>query len=506
MDIVKLFYPKVNIAGLAISDSSARILLLGKKNSSIYVITQAGVRLGQDILENGKVKDKEGLIASLKELKTKAGRRLDAFQNVIVSLPPNDIYSQFFKFPNLSSDQIKEAMELNISTALPFPSGDVYVDWQEQGEFKIELVSYKEVMLEAIKKDKTDAYIDCLEKAGLVSLAFESPTQSLVRLAANFKKESGLLVYLNEEGVNLIVVQDNFARFEHFVPWFGRMEEQRRTALTPEFMIDFLIKQIKLAVNFYQTKNGDNILEKLVLLAPSAVKDIVAVGLEGKVDLKFEPFEIIATGFEKKNNGLPVLDDSWLITSGAAIRGLIPRSEDFINSLMPVGTEAVYANRKFVSYVTLWSDIVSALSVGIITLFLGLYFFLGYSLNGLNGQLSARGVVSAPLTIGDLEQKAFDLNQKIEVMVPAAEKANTISHAIEKILAQAPPGINFTNLSFISPEQPINLTGVASGRDAILLFKNKLENSPDFFDVNLPLGSLVQTQNILFTISFKLKQ
>src|SRR3990167_5199980 len=79
------------------------------------------------------------------------------------------------------------------------------------------------------------------------------------------------------------------------------------------------------------------------------------------------------------------------------------------------------------------------------------------------------------------------------------------SPVIEMILGLVPPGINLTHLSLISLDQPISITGVASSRDAALLFKNKLENSPDFSDVNLPLGSLVQTQNILFTISFKWK-
>lgn len=499
MDIVNLFYPGEKIAGLAISDSSLRFLLFRKTNSTISATVQAGVRLAPSILENGEIRDKAGLISALKKLKEKAGGRLGFPPYVIVSLPPEGIYSKVFQFPNLTPEQIKEAMDLNISTALPVVPSDAYLDWQEQSEFTIDSIAFKEVLLEAVRRERADAYIDALNKAGFMALAFESPAQSLVRLIENFEDEAGLVAYLNEEGVNLAVIQKNFVRFNQFVGWSAHLSKEKEAELTQECILDILVKEISLTVNFFQAEHRETVLEKFILLAPQILKAGILEQLQIKTGLKHQPLKIKI----HKAKNFPLLDDSWLIAVGAALRGLIPRVEDTINSLMPVGTEAVYAKRKFVSYFTLWSDIIAALSVAIMLLFVGSHFFLNSILAGVNRQLESRGIISGPITLGDLEQKAVDINEKLEIMVPAAENANFVSPVIEKILTLVPPGINLTHLSLLSLDQPINISGVASSRDAALLFKNKLESSPDFSDVNLPLGSLVQTQNIIFTISFR---
>ena len=501
MNIVNLFYPGEKIAGLAISDSSLRLLLFHKTDSTISLIVQAGVRLAPSILENGEVKDKEGLISALKKIKEKAGGYLDKTPYAIVSLPPEGIYSKVFQFPNLNPEQIKDAMNLNISTVLPVAPSDTYLDWQEQSEFQIDSVISREVLLEAVRKERADAYIDALNKAGFMALAFESPSQSLARLVENFEDEAGLIAYLNEEGINLVITQKNFVRFNRFVAWSAHLAKEKEAELTRERILDVLAKEINLTVNFFQSEHKETVLKKFTLLAPEAVKAGILDQLQTKTGLEHQPFKLKI----HRAKNFPLFDDSWLIAVGTALRGLIPRVEDAINSLMPVGTEAAYAKRKFVSYFTLWSDIIAALSIAIMILFVGSHFFLNSILTGVDRQLETRGIISGPVTLGDLEQKAAEINEKLKIMVPAAENANFVSPVIEKILALAPPGINLTQLGLSSLDQPISITGIASSRDAALLFKNKLENSPDFSDVNLPLGSLVQTQNILFTISFKWK-
>lgn len=66
------------------------------------------------------------------------------------------------------------------------------------------------------------------------------------------------------------------------------------------------------------------------------------------------------------------------------------------------------------------------------------------------------------------------------------------------------PGIEIK--SFLNENYAINISGVSDTRSNLILFKEKLEKSDCFLNINLPLSDLIEKNNIAFQISFNVKQ
>jgi Tfp pilus assembly protein PilN len=67
-----------------------------------------------------------------------------------------------------------------------------------------------------------------------------------------------------------------------------------------------------------------------------------------------------------------------------------------------------------------------------------------------------------------------------------------------------PDGVYLTNFS--TKDYVVFLVGKAKVRDDLLTFKEKLESSPCFESVNVPLSDLVDKENIDFQIDLKVKE
>jgi len=59
-------------------------------------------------------------------------------------------------------------------------------------------------------------------------------------------------------------------------------------------------------------------------------------------------------------------------------------------------------------------------------------------------------------------------------------------------------------LQFVSTDQELNIKGVAQNRDILIDFQNNLEELSYFNDINVPISSLLQKENINFEITGQL--
>jgi Tfp pilus assembly protein PilN len=82
---------------------------------------------------------------------------------------------------------------------------------------------------------------------------------------------------------------------------------------------------------------------------------------------------------------------------------------------------------------------------------------------------------------------------------------NTVfwSYLIEFFSNKLPNGIILKTLQVDKETKIINLSGVAETRDALLLLKSLLEADKTFSDINLPIKSLLEKENISFSIQTK---
>ena len=188
---------------------------------------------------------------------------------------------------------------------------------------------------------------------------------------------------------------------------------------------------------------------------------------------------------------------------GLGLRSLISRDEDTMISLLPVGTEEAYKVKGNIIYARTMAFAVSFAAVALAIVFGIVFLFLksvGTQLH-TNFQQSS----SQPLMKGvqNLEAQAADFNSLLSMIDQAANGKNAISPAISDLQKMIVPGIILNNIQILSLDSPIMISGTAQTRDQAIIFKENIEKSEKFADVELPLSSLKSENNVSFQITMK---
>ncbi len=105
----------------------------------------------------------------------------------------------------------------------------------------------------------------------------------------------------------------------------------------------------------------------------------------------------------------------------------------------------------------------------------------------------------------NLEQEIKGLNKNLVVLDGAYKEQIKFSSFLENLAKDTPEGIRINNIS-AEKAGKVNIEGHASTRDALLTFKNTLENASYVSEFNFPLSNLTKTVNINFYLSFIYKQ
>src|SRR3989338_2300163 len=108
----------------------------------------------------------------------------------------------------------------------------------------------------------------------------------------------------------------------------------------------------------------------------------------------------------------------------------------------------------------------------------------------------------------DLARISEETNEKILSLKSFALGA-TVSNYVDTVFDIENPGINITGFTFVGRQNEekadIVVEGVASSRDALVLFKSNLEKQPIFGAVSLPVSNLAKQTDINFNIKLEVK-
>ena len=104
---------------------------------------------------------------------------------------------------------------------------------------------------------------------------------------------------------------------------------------------------------------------------------------------------------------------------------------------------------------------------------------------------------------GESELQAWlaKVNLELKVLSPELD-TDRPSDFIERILDEKVPGIRLTGFSWIKVKDKVTLSvnGVASDRQVLIVFEDRIKTSGYFSEVTLPLSNLAQDKNIDFQI------
>ncbi|MBI4812411.1 pilus assembly protein PilM [Candidatus Falkowbacteria bacterium] len=553
MDLLKLFTREEPIAGMEISDSYIRLILLAvrkakvvqkekfekseekKKNFRVFPSRPSGIpRLSattsRDLTEikaigekplpagmitDGRLKDKDGFVkivsGFLKEIKP-------PIRYAVVSIPADAVYFKLYFFPKIvGGDRLKESMRTIAELQMPFNPKDFYIDWEKMENKEGNLVFLASASREAISE-----YMAALALAGIAPVAIEPHPLSIVRsLAAD--ASPALIMNFSKSGVSLSVVENKIIYFNRFVPFsfllpFDKNEQGGILKGAHSELVkggkgglnDFLAKEIRKITDFFEADKNKKISQIIAVgegvekfnISPLHKEPVPHRMREGKGDLAatakiIEPFS--ANPEIQKNNS------KWLAAAGVALRGIIPRSDDTLVSFLPVGTEEAYENQKAVAFAEFISSAAIGISIFFAVVFFGVWLLMISLGKNVNERISFLNSLPAPAGASLLEARAKNFNELAAKTSSLLADMPYWSAFLEELKLRMTNGINISGLSLPSPAEQMSISGVALNRAQLNLFKKSLEESSWLAEVVMPLTNLAQKDNIPFSISFWLK-
>jgi len=212
---MEFFSLKFNTFGLDLSDFSAKIVKLEKKNGKYIFSFFGNFKIEKGLIAQGVIKDEENLVKNLeKGLKEIKANKINT-KYVVLCLPEEKNLSQIIEMPDLPKEDLEKALLFEIENYVPFSVGEIYFDF-------IKLPSEKEkkcnVLISAYERKIVDSYFRVLKKINLEPIVFEPEILSLGRLipASN---DFVLIIDLGETKTNFGVFFKGLLRFSSSSPF-----------------------------------------------------------------------------------------------------------------------------------------------------------------------------------------------------------------------------------------------------------------------------------------------
>ncbi len=493
--IINIINPQPILAGLEISDLELRFIKLKRDN-----LISVSVKLAPGIIEEGKIKNRPNFIAALSSLHSKITSKKKKKIYVIVSIPSVNVYAKTFNLPSIASNNIEEAANLNLQMISPINFADTYSDWQLVNENK-RYDGQVEILGALAPSSVIKEFSSSLEEAGFGIGAIEFSALSLARLAIDLGvgvdvKSPEILLQISSEGLNFSAIRNGNLYFTHFNYW-KTVSNFKETGKIPflDFK-EFLIKETQKILHFYES-HWEGKINKVILVSQGLNNEIVKIFSEN-LSLKIQLLTL-----KKFNQLSPV----WYCALSLALRGLIPRSQDNIISLTDTGTKEKFQQHQVINFINIWRNIILISLVFIIMVFGATTWFLADKMEFINvPRVDLLGAMKIE-ELDQLNKEVVDFNKKVKLTLEAKQSSINLFPIFEKIKNLAGDDITLERIFIQSLETPILINATAVNREAVINFRDALEQQAQFYQINLPLLNIVSLVDgpIKFSVSFKVK-
>ena len=194
---------KRDFFGLDIGFGSIKLVCLdnsNKANTVLKFIGEADNKIGLVDESGSNINELSSVIKLLlSDLKIKA-------RQCVVSLPEKDVISRLVKLPPLKENEIKDALNFEAETFVPYSLSEALIDYEivekdESGRLLIFAIAAKKTLIQS--------YIKLFKKIGIELLALESPAVAMNRVITKSVSTEGsvLLMDLGETLSDILVVR-----------------------------------------------------------------------------------------------------------------------------------------------------------------------------------------------------------------------------------------------------------------------------------------------------------
>lgn len=481
------------VGGLEISDNAIKFICFEDQKWKMV-----GLRLPPGILDGGKIKNREGFVAAIKNLRNhlpiSVGKREKV--NVIVVLNSVNVYSQVFNLPLLEGENLNQAIELNIQMISPVELSQAYSGWQLINQDQNAL--YLEILSAFVSREIVDEIGFALKDGGFLPVAVESRAFSLVRLVREQAighdfKSSYFVFNLDNNGLDILIVRRGQLYFEYFTSWKDIANDKGKISFAA--LETVILRNIHQIMNFYSKHWSE----------PVAGVFMSVVGLSKEVKKIIESNFSLKVIELKLKNGLEISPD-WFVALGAALRGLKSRRDDKEINLLGAGVEEEFRREQVNTFLGFWRVLVP-ISFAV---FLSIFFLADLYLLNMRRSIETQSVFKLSEEqvneISLLEKEVNDFNRLVSLIKSTKESLLYQSFILEKIIALMKENDLVLNRFYIqSYNTPVILSGSAKSEEQILNFKKALAKEPEISDIDLPLTAIQSSpEGVNFSIKFSI--
>ncbi len=204
--------------GIHLNGTALKFIQLEKKKDILSVLGYSNVALPKNLITNDTILDAAALSKLVQQslLRPQFGRITT--NRVVVSVPESKSFIRVIHIPEMSEAEAENAVMFEAEAYIPLPMDQVYFDWQILGRSGGKM----EVLIIASPKDFVDKYLTALEKTGLIIVAVEVESQSVVRtLIKPDSKDNILIADLDAYKTALIMVERGNLQFTSSIPLAG---------------------------------------------------------------------------------------------------------------------------------------------------------------------------------------------------------------------------------------------------------------------------------------------
>ncbi len=489
--LLNLLIPKEKMIGIEINSQKLRMLNLELSKANKTVIKGSSeLELEDDIFTPEGIVNEKLLSDALAKLINGFKPKKFFSQYAIITVPQIGVYSEILELPkSLDENQLAEAITLNAAENLPLPLSRCYTDWQiikNSGQ-------NNRILISTISKGVADKYINALKNNGIKLVALETSFLSIERVI-NIPDSATIFLYFTNEGLTSIIYKNKMPYFNQFESW--KEIVPGKEIKNAEDLSKAIKNKIKRLKSYFESQNQKYGIENILLMSYGFDSDIII----DKIGKTSPPIRKASLKLISLKNS------DWAPVAGAATRVLIPRSEDTIISLLPIGTESLYETQKAVSFAKSILFLLTALLIFYVIIFSSAYFAISYFQNSLDNQMNQRNNIPVSQEYSKIKNETEIFNSYLRDLDKISNLAElNYGSVLENINKLNTPGINMSNLSLDKKNRVVIMSGAAINRESLNVFRSKIDNSSYFDNLDFSIKDIAKKDNIPFNANLKIK-
>lgn len=192
----KYFYKDKDIFGLDIGFSSVKVMQVKTEGKHRKLVGYGFNPFDNSVIKDSVIVDYDSLAEAINELFSKKLIGEITTKRVTMSIPTSSTYTRTFSLPNLSEEEIEQAIHLEAEQYIPLPIDDLYIDYSIINRDKESV----EVSAVGVPKKVIDSYLNLCNVLDLEPVMLDSSINAASRLFEQQKATKDIPAVLMDFG------------------------------------------------------------------------------------------------------------------------------------------------------------------------------------------------------------------------------------------------------------------------------------------------------------------